>query len=188
MKTQKRTTPYLLLMMLLATGCFLIPSAAQAEETSSGSSEEVNQLLAEVKSEAIALEQDCDRMAIWAGGQHVSWKSHAEKLNLIREHINEAGRLLANLHDARDTASPWQRQAIDRIYPMLKELADNTEEMIDLHNDNRSAFRFSEYRDYAKAGYELAEDLAALVRDYVEYGEHEAEFHRLHEKLNSTAS
>ncbi len=188
MKTQKRTTPYLLLMMLLATGCFLIPSAARAGDTPSGSSQKINQLLSEVKAGAIILERDCDHIAIWAGGQQPGWKSHSEKLNLIREHINKAGRLLSNLHDARDTASPWQRQAIDRIYPMLKELADNTEEMISLYNDNRSAFRFSEYRDYAKAGYELAEDLAALVRDYVEYGEHEAEYHRLHEKLNSTAS
>jgi hypothetical protein len=188
MKTQKRTTPYLLLMTLAAAGCFLIPSAAQAEETSSGSSQEVNQLLSEVKSEAIALERDCDYIAIWAGGKQPGWKSHAGQLSLIREHINKAGRLLTNLHDVRDTASPWQQQAIDRIYPMLKELADNTEEMINLHKDHGSAFRFSEYRDYAKAGYELAEDLAALVRDYVEYGEHEAEFHRLHEKLNSTAS
>jgi len=152
------------------------------------SSQEINQLLSEVKTEATALEQDYDRMAIWAGGQHTSWQSHAEKLNLIREHINQAGRLLVRLHDARHTASLWQQQAIDRIYPLLKGLADNTEGMINLLNDNRKVIHFSEYRDHANAGDELANDLTALVSDHVEYGEHEAELHRLQDKLGSTSS
>jgi hypothetical protein len=187
MRTQKRTMFYLLCMGLLAAGCFLISSPAPAEDTPSGSSQEVNQLLSQVKTEAIALERDCDEIATWAGAKQLSWQSHAEKLNLIREHVNEAGRLLSNLHDARDEASPWQQQAIDRIHPLLKELADNTQEMINHLNDKRSTFHLSEYGDYAKAGYELAKDLAALVSDYVEYGNLEVDFHRLQEKLDSAS-
>jgi hypothetical protein len=185
MKTQKRPTPYLLLVALLAAGCALISPVAQAEDNPSGSSQEVNQLLSQVKTQAIALERDCDEIATWAAGKQLSWESHAQKLNLIREHVNEAGRLLSNLHDARDEASPWQQQAIDRIHPLLKELADNTQGMIDHLNDKKSTFHLSEYGDYAKAGYELAHDLAALVSDYVEYGKLEVDFHRLQEELES---
>ena len=185
MKTQRRTLFCFLLMGLLAAGCFLISSPAPAADTPSGSSQEVNQLLADLKTEAVALEQDCDEIATWARAKQLSWQSHAEKLNLIREHVNEAGRLLSNLHDARDEASPWQQQAIDRVYPLLKELADNTTAMINHLNDKGSAFHFSEYGDYAKAGYNLAKDLAALVSDYVEYGKLEVDFDRLQEKLDS---
>jgi len=186
MKTQRRTLFYLLLMGLLAAGCYLVSSGALAEDTPSGSSQEVNQLLSRVKTEAIALERDCDEIATWAGARQLSWQSHAQKLELIREHVNEAGRLLKQLHEARDTASPWQQQAIDRIYPLLKELADNTEGMINHFNDKKSTFHLSdEYGDYAKAGYELAHDLAALVRDYVDYSHLEVDFHRLQEKLES---
>ncbi len=187
MNSRKRT-PYFLMLSLLAAGCFLISPAANAGDTSSGSSQEVNQLLSEVKAEAIALERDCDEITIWASARQLSWESHARKLTLIREHINRAGQLLTQLHDARDTASPWQQQAIDRIYPLLKELADNTEMTINHFKDNKDHIHFSAYADYAKAGYDLAQELAALVSDYVEYGEHEAEFHRLQEKLDSTAS
>jgi hypothetical protein len=172
-------------MGLLAAGCFLISSPAPAADTPSGSSQEVNQLLSRVKTEAIALERDCDEIANWASLKQLSWQSHAQKLELIREHVNEAGRLLKQLHEARDTASPWQQQAMDSIYPLLKELADNTQGMINHLKDKKSTFHLSEYGDYAKAGYELAKDLAELVRDYVEYGNLEADFHRLQEKLES---
>jgi hypothetical protein len=171
---------------LLAAGCALISPAAQAEDNPSGSSQEVNQLLSQVKTEAIALERDCDEIATWAAGKQLSWESHAQKLDLIREHVNQAGRLLSNLRDARDEASPWQQQAIDRIHPLLKELADNTQGMINHLNDKKSTFHLSdEYGDYAKAGCELAKDLATLVSDYVKYANLEADFHRLQEKLES---
>jgi len=185
MKTQKRTIFYLLLMGLLAVGCFLISSAAPAEDTPPGSSQEINQLLADVKTEAVALEQDCDEIALWARNSQMSWPSHGKKLTLISEHINRAGQLLKQLQDARDTASPWQQQAIDSIYPLLKQLADNTEVMIEHLRDNQNKTHFSPYTDYAKAGYELARDLAALVSDYVEYGNLEVEFHRLQDKIDS---
>jgi hypothetical protein len=59
--------------------------------------------------------------------------------------------------------------------------------MINHLNDKKSALHLSEYGDYAKAGYELAKDLAALVSDYVEYGKLEVDFHRLQERLDSAS-
>ena len=38
------------------------------------------------------------------------------------------------------------------------------------------------------AGYDLAKELAGLITDYVDYGDHEAEFHRLQENLQPTES
>ena len=163
MKAQKRSTAYLLPVALLAAGCVWISPAAQAADNPSGSSQEVNQLLSQVKTEAIALEEDCDQIATWTRGRQLSTASHGRKLIEIGDHINQAGRLVRQLHDARDTAAPWQQEATDRIYPLLKELADNTQAMIDHLNESGSALYLSEYSDYAKAGYELAHDLAALV-------------------------
>ena len=117
----------------------------------------------------------------------MSWESHAGKLNQIKDHVNQAGKLLTKLNEAREGASPWQHQAIDRIYPLLKELDDNTEATINHFNDNRAHIHFPAYQDYAKAGYDLAKELAALISDYVEYGDHEADFHRLQEKLEPAA-
>ena len=187
MNNQKRI-PYFLILSLLVAGCFLISPAAKAADNSSGSSQEISRLLSQVKTEAVALERDSDELALWTQSKQLSWESHAKKLNEIREHINEAGKLLTKLNEAREGASPWQHQAIDRIYPLLKELADNTEATINHLNDNRAHIHFAAYQDYAKAGYDLAKELAALISDYAEYGDHEAEFHRLQEKLQTAGS
>lgn len=184
----KKRTPYFLILSLLVAGCLSISPAAKAEDTPSGGTQEISQLLSQVKAEAIALKVDSDQLAVWARGKQVSWASHAQKLGQIKDHVNKAGELLTELNQARGTASPWQQQAIDRIYPLLKELADNTQATINHLNDDQRNIHFSTYEDYAKAGYDLAKELATLVSDYVELGEHEAEFHRLQEKLETTAS
>jgi len=182
MKSQKRA-PYFLILALLVAGYFSYSPAAKAADTSSGSPPEITQLLSQVKTEAIALDEDAEYLATMTRNRQARWEAHAERLSLMRDHINKAGELLTKLNEARETASPWQHQAIDRIYPLLKELADNTEATINHLNDNRKSIHFPPYIDYAKAGADLAKELATLVRDYVAYGDNEAEFHRLQEKL-----
>ena len=187
MNRQKRT-PYFLILLLVVAGCLLISPVANAGDNSSGSSQGISQLLSQVKAEAIALEQDAEDLATWTQTKQMTWQSHAEKLNKMRDHVNAAGKLLTQLNQAREGASPWQQQAIDRIYPLLKELADNTETTISHFVNNKSLIHFPPYTDYAKANYDLAQELTALISDYVEYGDHEAEFHRLQDKLQPAAS
>ena len=187
MNSQTRTS-YVLILALLVAGCISISPAAKAADNEAGSSKEIHELLTQVKSEAKALEHDADLVAIWARSKQLSPQTHAVQLNEMREHINQAGQLLQNIHTAREGASAWQQTAIDRIHPLLKELADNAEATISHFNDNRNRIQFSEYENYTKASYDLAEELAALISDYVDYGDHEAEYHRLQEKMQTAGS
>jgi hypothetical protein len=41
-------------------------------------------------------------------------------LDKIKEDVNNLGRTAESLKAARDSASPWQQQAIDRMMPLLK--------------------------------------------------------------------
>ena len=107
MNNQKRT-PYFLILALLVAGCLSISPAANAGDTSSESSEEVSQLLSQIKTEALALEDDADVLASWAVAKNLSWESHAGKLSEIKDHVNQAGQLLTKLNEAREGASPWQ--------------------------------------------------------------------------------
>jgi hypothetical protein len=187
MKTQKRALAFLLFTGLLVAGCFLVSSAAPAVDTPSGSSEEVNQLLSQVKTEAIALERDCEEIAGWAGDEQSSWESHAGKLNLIVEHTHRAGRLLTKLHQARATASPWHQQAIDRVSFLLEEIDNVAAAMIHRFSADTAHVHSAVYQDYANVGSKLAKELGSLISDYVGYGDKEADFHRLQENLDSTA-
>ena len=187
MMKQNRNTRFLVLALVVA-GCLTTARSIRAADAPRGGSAEVSRLLAEVKNEVIALKHDTDELHSWTRPKQVSWQSHAEKLTKIRGHVNQAGKLMAELNKAREGASPWQHQAIDRIYPLLKTLADNTQATIDHLNDNRSLIHFSPYNDYARANYDLAQDLAELVCGYVDYGNHEDELRRLNEELQVAAS
>jgi trans-aconitate methyltransferase len=183
-----QTTTLSLIVAFVIAGFLAISPAAKAATAPAAGSEEITRLLADVKTEAVALERDAEELAAWTEAKQVSWQSHATKLRSMREHVNQAGQLLSKLNSSREGASIWQQQAIDRIHPLLKELADNTQSTIKHLSDNQNRIYFPPYTDYAKAGADLAKELAALVSDYTKFGELEEEFHRLQEKLEPAAS
>jgi hypothetical protein len=169
-------------LALLAGAYFmtLLPSKASANTVED--SQEISKLLAEAKSEAIALRDDADRMATFTRSK-LSWGTFAAKLDEIKEHINTTGELLAKLDAARESGSSWQQQAIDHIRPVLKELATNTEATYAHLNDNERMAHNQELVDYCDMNYRLAEELAALVGDFVNYGEAKARFAELQKKV-----
>jgi len=65
----------------------------------------------------------------------------------------------------------------------LKELADNTTTTITHLGDNKTKVHLPEFKDYVKANYELATDLEALIRDFVDYGNAKEKFEGLGSKL-----
>ena len=106
---------------------------------------------------------------------------HSKRTNPESADTERAARYL-------DHPLPWQLEAIDRIQPLLQGLADNTEATIAHFNDNRHNIHFPAYHQYARTNADLANQLATLVTDYVDFGEHEAESQRLQQKLAMTAS
>jgi len=145
-------------------------------------SKEVSGLFSDVKSEAVQLRQDADELKMFA---HVgrSWESHVTKVEEIKRHVNNAGGLLTKLENARIKASPWQQQAIDRVTPMLKELASNTTATIEQLNQKPKFLQTGPYAEYADANYEVASNLAELISDYVDYGKSKARSEELASKL-----
>ena len=163
---------------LLAVGSLMIPAALKAAEDSA----EVTRLLADAKTEAVELKTDASDMEAYTRSTR-SWETYAGKLVMIKGHVNNTGKLLTKLKDAEATGSPWQQTAIKRIEPLLKEMADNTEATISHLNANQGKVHFPEFTDYVKANYELATDIEALIRDFVDYGSAKEKFERLGSKL-----
>jgi len=109
MNSQKKTS-FLLILALMVAGCISISPAARAADIAAGSSQKIYELLTQVKAEAVELKRDAHDLEIWAAGRQLSWQTHGAQLSVIREHINKAGKLLAQMNEARHTASPWQQQ------------------------------------------------------------------------------
>jgi hypothetical protein len=130
---------------------------------------EVSQLLEDIKGQAADLQRDSDELESFTRSD-MSWQSHAEELDRIKERINAIGKTISKLQNLRSSASPWQREAIDRIMPVAKKLASNTTAAIEHLNKNPLRINEPQYQQYLKSNAEAASNLAALVKDFVEYG------------------
>jgi hypothetical protein len=158
-------------------------STAFGAQTSKDS-KEVSTLLADIKTEATQLSHDADQLKSFTHSTF-SWESHARKVEQIKDHVNNAGKSLSKLDSARGDASPWQQQVIDRINPLLKELASNVTSTIEHLNQKPRLLQTGPYVDYAAANYEMASNLAELVSDYLEYGRSKAKSEELAAKLET---
>jgi len=177
MKYFKRTAS---ILALLTPG--LVAFAADTPD-----SEQVNKLLSDAKTQAFQLKEDAGTMQ-FLSTTGVTWQDHAAIVNEIKEHVNSAGRILAKLEDARAKASPWQATAIDRVKPLLKELASNTDTIIAYLNKNPGRLQTAEYKDYLEANSDNAEELLGLITDFVNYGKTKHRLERLQGKLEVPTS
>lgn len=114
---------------------------------------------------------------------NVTKQSHAAQITQIKGHINKAGSILSDLQAARGDAKPWHQDAIDRITPVLKELAANTESIIDTLNTNPNRLKDPTYQQYLKSNAELASELATSVSNTVDYDSTKAKIEELQAKL-----
>jgi len=130
---------------------------------------EVSKLLEDVKAQAADLQRDSDELESFTRSD-LSWQSHAEELDRIKERINTIGKTISRLQALENSASPWQREAIERIVPVAQKLASNTTAAIEHLRSNPLKIHEPQYQEYIKSNAEAATQLASLVKDFVEYG------------------
>ncbi len=145
-------------------------------------SEHVAKLLSEAKTMAFQIKEDAVAMEGFTR-MNVSWESHAVAINQIREHVNALEKQEAKLRDARAEAAPWQKTAIDRIVPYVDELDGYTSAVIERLTDQPKRLFTDEYKDFLAANADYATDLAAMIRDFVDYGKTRDRLERLSNKL-----
>lgn len=145
-------------------------------------SEEISNLLQDAKSHAALSANDAADMDAFTRS-NVSWSTYTSKLSPIREHVNELGKIHAQLADMRHLGSPWQQNAIDQIEPLLQEMADTLTATIKHLNDNQSRVHMPQFEDYVHATHELASNLSDMIRDYVAYDAAKAKAEDLERKL-----
>ncbi len=180
MQTLRKMTAELMAGILIVSMLFLfsMPLSAQQQENP-----EVTKLLADARDKAAELSRDADEMEALIRTD-VSWQTHATMLESVKEHVNQLGRIATQLEQKRDSASPWQQQAIDRMLPVLKELAANTTAAINHLNENKGRpLTTSSYPQYLKENAEAAHNLSDMISSFVKYGDSRAKVEKLEQKL-----
>jgi hypothetical protein len=166
----------------LMAGFFMVPFGVKADVPDS---EQVSKLLSEAKTMAFQVKEDAATMESFTW-MNVSWETHAVAINQIADHLNALGRQVAKLNDARDTASPWQKTAIDRINPLLDEMGGYTAAVIE-HLKRQPKHTLAEYQDYLETNADYARELAATIANFVDYGKTREKLERLSNKLEVPA-
>ena len=173
-------TPGSRLRVLFAVVAAAFPFALVAADAPDN--EQVAKLLSDARTQAYQIRTDAETMVTYTMS-NTSWQSHATAVDLMKQHVNAAGATLAKLDDAKKNASPWQATAIDRIRPLLKEIADNTQNAISYLNKNPNKLTTGEYKDYIEATADQAAQLSSLIGDFVSYGNTKNRMERLATKL-----
>lgn len=148
--------------------------------------EQVSKLLSETKTLAFQVKEDAVTMESYTR-MNLSWDAYRAAISQMREHVNALGKQVTKLNDAKGLASPWQRVAIDRVNPFLDELGGYTSAVIErLNGEQRPSF--DTYKDYLEANADYAGDLAAMIGDFVNYGNAKHRVEKLALKLELPAA
>jgi hypothetical protein len=148
---------------------------------------EVAAQLDAANTEAAELARDADEMTSLLHND-VSWESHAAMLSRIREHVNNMGRILAKLEEEREEASHWQQEAIDRMVPMLREIAANTTAAIEHLNQNHERPTTPDYVEYLQQNADTSHELADMISAVDQYGRERTKLERLQDKIEAPGS
>jgi hypothetical protein len=172
---------FYLLSALLSIGASLVLFLAQTSAVAQTSTD-LTALFQEARTTATQLNRDAATMESFTRS-NLSWQSHSAQIKLIKEHINKAGSILSQMQAARADAKPWHQDAIDGITPTLKQLAANTDSIINHLNDNPSWLRDPTYMQYLKSNQQLASELSAAVGNVVDYDSTKTRMEELQEKV-----
>jgi hypothetical protein len=166
---------------LLATSLMLCltPKLHAAQREDSG---EVTGLLAQAAQEAAQLSRDADDMESLLHSD-VSWQTHAAMLDRVRDDVNTMGRTVARLNSTYESGSEWQQQAVDRILPLLRELASNTTAAINHLNANQTRPTTPDYVNYLEKNAETAHQLSEMTSDLVKYAKSRTTLEKMEDKL-----
>ncbi|MGA8598840.1 MAG: hypothetical protein WB676_29325 [Bryobacteraceae bacterium] len=148
---------------------------------------EVTDLLKQVRASAAELSKDGDQLT-GLMRSNVSRASYAASLDRIKSHINKTGDQLAQLEELKNEAAPWQQDAIDRITPLAREIATNTELAINHINEVPNNFYAQSYKDTLQAIADDAKQMKQNVSDFLDMAAAQQKADELQMKLASSNS
>jgi hypothetical protein len=172
----------LAVMVILLAPLALRPQTLDPSQTTD--SAQVGQLLADAKSLASLLKSDLatiDFFALSAGGS----QTYADMLNLYTGRATALRTQALKLESMRKYGSHWQQIAVDRMVPVMKELASSAEAAISSTKVTRNRPSSTDYREYLKLNSDLAGELSAVIAACVDYAKTREDLDHIAEKIGA---
>lgn len=171
--------------VLIAMGTWPAGRAAQDVSASEQSVRaQIAQLLSDGKSVASSIKSDIQTLnffALSAGGP----QANTAMLNLYQQHIHDLRSDAARLEAMRAKGSGFQQTAMERMIPVMQELASSAEAAIRTASANQSRLNSSEFSDYFKLNSDLAGELSAVIAAWADYAKTSEDLIRASRKIGS---
>ena len=140
------------------------PLAAQATNAKS-----VADVLQEVKAHAGEANVDAELLDSFTRS-NVSWQLHAWCINEIQAHLKDLVEDYNRVQAIKENATPQQRDAINRLQPLLKDMAASLKETMQVLNKhqervNMPLFRTRIHSDYLKVNKVYSELCKCTAKD-----------------------
>lgn len=148
---------------------------------------EASSLLKEVQFTATLLTRDATILESYSRGM-LSRESHADRINVVKQHINTMGEKLNRLQAIRHLVTPWQQEAIDSVVPPAVMLAAHTEAAIEHLNDRRNQLWHPEYTDHLRGIADRSGQVKEAVNLHLEMADTQDKLERLEERANALGS
>ena len=148
---------------------------------------QLTQLLAHADDEAIELANDADDTQGLIQSDE-NWVNHALMLAKVKGHVDNLALIIGKLSDMEKSGSDLQKQAIDQMLPLVKELSANTTAAINYLNQNKSRPTSPTYTQYLKKNAETARQLSSMISSLLDYERSMTEIERLRSNLGGSGS
>jgi hypothetical protein len=175
--------PVLLAFMLLLTSLIIVNRAMAIQNAEN---QDVRDLLSLAAQQSASLDYDADQMQSLLHSD-LSWQAHATLLASVKEHVNQLGRTIAKLQAERSQASTWQQKGIDRVLPLMRELAENTTAAINHLNKNQARPVSGYYSEYLDENAETAHELNRIISATIEYGHARGKLEKLEQVIQPSS-
>lgn len=146
----------------------------------------VQRLLSQARYQAGRLNRDANRMAELVNS-NVGWQAREHELARVKAHVNDLGKVIYKLESSRVDASPWQKQSIDHLVPVLREVAVNTTDEIDYLNSDQAFADSPQYNNLAYQSASMSQELSSQISNIIRYGKDRSQLARLSDNLDLQA-
>ena len=194
MKSRSVTkTMCLLLAGVMAAGALTAAPRAVSDRGANCQAEdrnypaEASSLLKEVQFTATLLTRDARILESYSRGA-LSRESHADRITVVKHHINAMGEKLNRLQAIRHLVTPWQQEAIDSVVPPAVTLAAHTQAAIEHLNDRRNTLWHPDYTDLLRGISERSGQVKEAVNLHLEMADTQDKLERLQERTNALGS
>ncbi len=138
-------------MLSIAAFALSIP-ASSAFAAGTPDSTTIPQLFQHVKHHAAQASFDVDILETFRRS-NVNWETYGQTLNQIRKHVNDLFEDYYQLKRMRNNGTPAQQQAIDRLEPLLRDMATSLTSTIQALNADQRLVNMPGFRARIRANW-----------------------------------